>query len=378
MPYITVPQMCRAHQITLDEILRGEIRILPKSPSQKITGTITRHINRVSAELRSQFSVLGLIGRLNQFNAHYQDLFEAERASLYRTFKIPKRSGGLRTINQPNDRLMEALRELSTIFKNDFGALYHTSAFAYVKGRSTVDAVKKHQMHRSRWFLKIDFENFFGNTTLDFALRMLSQIFPFNMVMSVPHGKDALERALSLCFLDDGLPQGTPISPMLTNLLMIPIDHKISNALAKDGFVYTRYADDSIISHSKSFMFMDMCARIEGILSDFDAPFTIKRQKTRYGSSSGSNWNLGVMLNKDNQITIGHRKKQLYKTMVYNYLMDRRNGVAWSADDIQHLQGLTSYYRMVEKQAINDIIAGYNQKLGMDFERCIREDLKWP
>ena len=376
MPYITVPQSCRTHQITLEEILRGEIRVFPKPEFHKVTGTVTRYTERLSSALCRQFDRVALTRRLHQFNESHKNLFEADRASLYHTFKIPKRSGGLRTINQPNDDLMAALRELAAILQNDFGALYHTSAFAYVKGRSTVDAVKKHQMHRSRWFLKIDFENFFGNTTLEFAMRMLEQIFPFSEVMKLRTGSTALEKAISLCFLDGGLPQGTPISPMLTNLLMIPIDYKIANSLVKDGFVYTRYADDSIISHSNNFMFTDMCTRIEGILAEFQAPFTIKRQKTRYGSNAGSNWNLGVMLNKDNQITIGHKKKRLYKTMICNYLMDKRSGISWPVEDVRHLQGLTSYYRMVEKQVINEIIRHYNQKTGLDFEQCIRDDLR--
>ena len=185
---------------------------------------------------------------LRDFNNTHAPLFEVERKSLYNSFKIPKQSGGLRPIDAPTKPLMEALRQLKAILEIQFRALYHTSAFAYVRGRCTVDSLKRHQQRESRWFVKLDFTNFFGSTTLDFVMSQLSMIFPFSEVMKSDEGKAQLTRAMSLCFLNGGLPQGTPISPLLTNLIMIPIDHQISNTLRdynKQQFVYTRYADDS-------------------------------------------------------------------------------------------------------------------------------------
>ena len=80
---------------------------------------------------------------------------------------------------------------------------------------------------------------------------MLSKIFPFSEMVKYPYGRDELQKALSLCFLNNGLPQGTPISPFITNVMMIAIDHKISKTLRdfdSRRFVYTRYADDLLIS----------------------------------------------------------------------------------------------------------------------------------
>ena len=146
---------------------------------------------------------------------------------------------------------MEALRKLKIIFEEDFHALYHTSAFAYIKNRCTVDAVKRHQANESKWFGKFDLSNFFGNTTMDFVLQQFAMIFPFSEVMKTERGKSALRTALELAFLNGGLPQGTPISPTITNIMMIPIDFKLSNGFRNfndQSFVYTRYADDFIVS----------------------------------------------------------------------------------------------------------------------------------
>ena len=146
---------------------------------------------------------------------------------------------------------MDALRRQKTMYEEDFHVLYHTSAFAYIKHRCTVDAVKRHQSNQSKWFAKLDLHDFFGSTTLDFVMSMFSMVFPFSEVVKIPEGKAQLRKALELAFLDGGLPQGTPISPLITNVMMIPVDFKLSKAFRdydKQQFVYTRYADDFIIS----------------------------------------------------------------------------------------------------------------------------------
>lgn len=209
-------------------------------------------------------------------------------------------------------------------------------------------------------------------------MHMLSMIFPFSEVMANEHGKAVVKRALDLCFLDGGLPQGTPISPMLTNLMMIPIDHRLANCLRDykgHGYVYTRYADDILISSRHHFDHSDLVNFINLTLKEFGAPFTIKDQKTRYGSRAGSNWNLGVMLNKDNEITIGSKNKQRFRAMICNYALDRKNGKPWELHDVQVLNGIMNYYMMIEKDYIKAAIDALNSKFDVDIERTMREDL---
>lgn len=377
MPYITVMQTPRTHQITLEEILNGEIpesAFFPKAAST--AGTVTHYAKRIRGSYLDKIDLPSMIQSLEGFLSEYESLYEEDRHSLYSTFCIPKRSGGLRTINAPNPELMSALRRLKEIFEVQFHALYHTSAFAYVPGRKTVDAVAKHQRNGSRWFLKTDFSDFFGSTTEVFLSDMLSRIFPFSEIMSDPEGKPLLQKALNLCFLDGGLPQGTPISPMLTNLMMIPIDHYLSNTLRSNGFCYTRYADDIVISHPNNFSFSEKCEFINQVLQDFGAPFKIKPSKTRYGSCAGQNWILGVMLNKDHQITIGHQKKKQFKAMCNNYIVDHQKSIRWGFHDLQVFSGLIAYYKMVERDEIQRIIEHYNQKYHANLMEMLHKDLR--
>ena len=377
MPYITIKQPPAYYQITFEDMLAG-VEDLSKYVMPNVTNTRTYWVDRPNDKLLENTDIDGLITLLRTFNQSKEALFQADRASLYHTFHIPKSSGGLRRIDAPLPELMNALRELKVLFEAQMFALYHTTAFAYVCGRCTIDAIKRHQRNESKWFLKLDFSNFFGSTTLEFVFDMLSQMFPFSEIVRYTAGKIELEKALSLCFLNNGLPQGTPISPFITNVMMITIDHKLSNTLRNFDnrrFVYTRYADDLLISCKIDFN-KDLVQKfVSDTLAEFKAPFNIKAEKTRYGSSAGRNWNLGVMLNKDNQITIGHKRKKEFKAMLDNYMKSRKSENKWQLNDIQVLAGLISYYRMVEKDYIDYLLRQYSDKHGEDVEKCIKADL---
>ena len=194
--------------------------------------------------------------------------------------------------------------------------------------------------------------------------------------MKIPGGKEALEKAISLGFLNGGLPQGTPLSPTLTNIVMIPIDHKLAQYFSGRHMVYTRYADDILVSCQVNFMFTDVVKYInDTVRNEFGAPYFIKPQKTRYGSSAGRNWNLGVMLNQDNEITIGHAKKKQFKAMIHNYICDYKKGIQWDLNDVQTLQGLMSYYIMIEKSYITHIIIEANKKHNVNLGRIMKADL---
>lgn len=377
MPYITVKQPPKYYQISLEDILRGEVDV-KKYIVPNYTNTKTIFTTNIKSAFLEKFDIQAMTDSLCAFNILHKDLINADKKTLYSSFHIPKHSGGLRKIDAPCPELKNALRQLVEIFKTQMFALYHTSAFAYIEKRSTIDSIKRHQQNESRWFAKFDFSNFFGSTTPEFVYNMLSIIFPFSEIVKTTEGANALKTALSLCFLDGGLPQGTPSSPLITNIMMIPIDHTISNGLRKmpNNYVYTRYADDILISSKYDFDYKGLQEFIVNVLSEFSAPFSIKKEKTRYGSSSGRNWNLGVMLNKDNKITIGHKKKRQFKAMLNNYLCDKNSNISWDLHDIQVLSGLISYYKMIERDYIEYVISHYNQKYSIDIMNAIKKDLK--
>ena len=369
------------HRMTLDELFSGNTNF--HYTNRNGTNTVTYRVDsgKISKTMSEKVGVNVSImaNRLLEFNNKYADLFDGDRHRLYRTFYIPKKSHGYRRIDAPVKELADALRELKSILEMFGIPLYHTAAFAYIKKRSTLDAVKRHQANESNWFGKYDLSNFFGNTTPRFVEQQLSMVYPFSILMDSSTSKNALMKALDLAFLDGGLPQGTPLSPLLTNIIMMPIDHELSRTLhqfKKQRFVYTRYADDFLVSSVYDFDVKRIEAEINKVLASFNAPYQLNGEKTRYGSRAGQNWNLGIMLNKDNKITVGSKRKRELKAAITSYVKDREHNVFWDLNDLQVLQGNIAYCRMVEPETTDKIIAKLNGKFNADVMGFLKVDLK--
>ena len=373
MIYVTTRQKVEEKQITWMDIISGVSNV--DLGTNGTPGTITHCYEELPERFKNSIYVDDMIDILEKFNETHKSLFEKDRKTLYRHFSVPKKTGGLRPIDAPCDELQNALNELRIILTEKFGVLYHTAAYAYITGRSTYQEVHKHQVNKSNWFLKTDFSGFFPSTTLEFTMKMLSMVFPLSEICKVERGYKALEKAISLAFLNGGLPQGTVVSPTLTNILSIPMDHRIFNDLAHKHMVYTRYADDIHISCVQKFDKDKMVKYIESVLKEFGAPWKIKPEKTLFGTNKAcsANWLLGLCLNKDNNITVGWRRKDAFKAATSNLMMDYKHGKSWNIDDIQYYRGNLSYYMSIEKDYFKKVIERLENKYHVKLKKILKE-----
>lgn len=298
----------------------------------------------------------------------------------YKTFRIPKRTHGFREINAPLPELKTDLKYISNLLTNYLGILSHDSAWAYIPGRDVVHAMKEHTKNKSRWYLKLDLHDFFGSCNKEFIIKQLKKIYPFAALTT--YTDEILNNIADLATKDNGLPQGTPLSPTLTNLIMVEFDYKINNILKNmagkeielQKYIYTRYADDIIISAKNKFDYNKIVIAIKELFSD--TPLTINEEKTRFGSSSGRNWNLGVMCNKDNEVTVGYKRKQQMKVIINNYMKDKEQDILWSLEDLYWLQGQLSWLQNVEPTYFKGFRIYINNKYNRDIVNSIIVDIK--
>jgi hypothetical protein len=235
--------------------------------------------------------------------------------------------------------------------------------------------MKRHK--ESNYFLKIDIKDFFPGCNRNMIITQLKKVYPLSYLLNQEEILTPFNLLLNLCILNDELPQGAPSSPTLTNILMVPFDFELSVSLNKQNKIYTRYADDLTISSKTPFKFVNVIETIESIFKTNNYPFIIKKEKTRYGSNAGSNWNLGLMLNKDHNITVGHENKQKFRAKIFQFITDNlTTDKKWSIIETQELQGIISYYNNIEPDYVQYVLNKYNRKFHTNVKNMIYEILK--
>lgn len=153
----------------------------------------------------------------------------------YRTFTIPKRSGGVRTISAPDVELKRLQRR---ILRRVLGRLRsHPAATGFERGHSIVTNALPH-VNRAV-VVHLDLQNFFTSTS-DKRVRAYFRGIGWNR-----------EAAGLLCRIvthEGSLPQGAPTSPRLSNLVNYRLDARLEKMARSLGAAYSRYADDMTFS----------------------------------------------------------------------------------------------------------------------------------
>jgi RNA-directed DNA polymerase len=300
--------------------------------------------------------------------------------TMYHTFKIPKKTGGFREINAPNVELMTFMRDLQPWFTYKLNALPHDSAYAYVYKRDCNKAIQRHQAIKSNWFLKLDIKKFFDSCEPEFIKKQLRMLYPFG-IMQEDSYNTFITNLNRLITKNNGLPQGTPLSPVITNLIMVPIDRDINRELhnyfkdKQQSFMYTRYADDMLISSNKEMIVNEVVNIIDNILHKYTDKLQINPDKTRYGSKAGSNWNLGIMYNKDNNLTVGYKRKKKIKTMLFQFYSCYNDGTR-DKEYAQAILGELAYIHNIEPEYTDALIQWINQKYNVDFYYILHKTVK--
>jgi retron-type reverse transcriptase len=157
---------------------------------------------------------------------------------LYRTYDLPKRSGGVRTITVPASALKRLQRR---IYERVLApTTLHPTAHGFRKQRSILTNAREHA--GKRMVVSMDIESFFRSTGYPLILRACGDAAGKHL------SPGALRLLTDLCCYDGALPTGAPTSPALGNLVLRRVDAALHKAAARHRIDYTRYADDLTFS----------------------------------------------------------------------------------------------------------------------------------
>ena len=101
--------------------------------------------------------------------------------------------------------------------------------------------------------------------------------------------------------------------------------------------------------------------------------FTLNNEKTRISTIYGKNWNLGLMTNKDNEITVGWRAKERARATLHNFIADPN---ALSCQQASEILGKLQYYQQIEPSYFENLFNKYSETAGYDVRKALIKRIK--
>jgi len=277
--------------------------------------------------------------------------------------KIPKPDGGERLPGIPTvqDRVIQQAiqRILMPIFDRGFS----DSSYGYRPYLSTHDAVKQAQIFVQQgktWVVDIDISAFFDEVNHDILLHQISQKVDEPEVLGIirKYLKTGIMLDGKLEKRNKGVPQGSPLSPLLANIYLDQLDKE----LEERGLSFCRYADDVSI-----YVGSERSAKrvLESLTQWIEKHLKLRVNQDKSGV--GRPWNgqyLGFRINEDAQIEIAPKSIERYKDKV-RQLWDAQQSLK-SSELIknwkQYSIGWWNYFKLAENLSNMRIWEGWTRR----------------
>jgi len=162
-----------------------------------------------------------------------------------RRVEIPKATGGVRQLGIPCaiDRFIQTA--IQQVFQRHWDGTFSQHSYGFRPGKSQHQAIKQAQEYVSsglRWVVDLDLEKFFDRVNHDVLMSRIAKRVKDKRVLKLVRAylnagmmEDGLTKPT-----EEGVPQGGPLSPILSNLLLDDLDKE----LEKRGLRFVRFADD--------------------------------------------------------------------------------------------------------------------------------------
>lgn len=227
----------------------GTIRLF-KNPLNKIIKTITKGKNVFDIINLSQEQI-GFLMMVNSNPDLYFETIEIRTGSKVREIVKYRDSENGKLARELHEAINESLKK---------AYIYSENSYAYKKGESIKTCVENHL--EGMGFLKYDIRRFFNSISIELLAQKMIIEFDID-----PQYINQLKSVLTSCSYSNQIPLGFVTSPILSDIFMKDVDYKISAAVEKHECVYTRYADDILIS-SKQIIADDVYKEIDSVVKE--------------------------------------------------------------------------------------------------------------
>jgi len=300
----------------------------------------------------------------------------------YSEFKIPKRSGGHRVISAPRKELKHLQRRLSDLLQDCLAEIEVKRgvtvrlAHGFKRGGSITTNASVHR--RRRYVFNLDLSDFFGTINFGRVRGFFIKSRDFSL------SPDVATLIAQIACHNNALPQGSPCSPIISNLVGNILDIHLSVIARATGCTYSRYADDLTFSTSESVFPPEVAVPVAGDPNSWQlgdllakaitrAGFRVNPQKTRMQYRNSRQSVTGIVVNKRLNTPIEYRRKA--RAMVNRLLvtgafdipkvtLDSTGETVVSSQPgtIKQLEGLLTHILYVDKAASRELSKGKRQK----------------
>lgn len=244
----------------------------------------------------------------------------------YRTFTIRKGSK-LREIQAPTVALKIIQRWFAGHLSRNISLPSYVCGF--IPGKNGVKEAAKFHCN-AKCVYSLDIENFFPSITIDKVISALTKI---------GYSEKTAIFLSNLTTLDRKLPQGSPASPVLSNLAFECTDNKIHRLTERLGIKYTRYADDMVFSSTR-----ELSQEIRNSIKDIvtNDGWNLSARKEYYSFSPGQLKVHNLLVHGN---TVRLTKSDRNRNRTYRHLI-KNNRVINS--DLAKINGYLNYQSFIE------------------------------
>lgn len=268
----------------------------------------------------------------------------------YKSYDIPKRSGGFRRIEHPSRELKAIQRWVTRAILQQLPV--HHCATAYKPGAKISNNAARHRT--SNYTLRIDFNNFFPSFSIDHIINFLNKC---NTEYLLNMTEEDVLFAAQVVTKDRHLVIGAPTSPALTNTMLYNFDETIHDYSQSKGLTYTRYADDLFFSGMNFNSLKDVEVDVTHISASYHyGNLTVNAEKTAYLSRKYSRKITGMVITPDRKISIGRDKKREIKALIHQY----KNN---NCENPDYLMGLLAFASDAEPVFVERLTKKYGQEV---------------
>ncbi|AMV40468.1 reverse transcriptase family protein [Planctomyces sp. SH-PL62] len=277
---------------------------------------------------------------------------DAARRIHYRRFTIPKRDGTERAIWAPMPRLKQAQH---WILRNIAERLpVHGAAHGFLPGRSILSNAAAH--HDPKVVVRIDLKDFFPTVTWRRVKGLFRKagyrehVATLLALICTESPREVVEQDGETYYVALGprcLPQGAPTSPAVTNALCLRLDRRLSGLARRQGWRYTRYADDLTFSRASGSDAPPAVGRLRGSVRRIVEAegFAVHDKKTAVGRRGGRQSITGLVVNGDRPPRVDREFKRNLRAAIHNLASGKEPR---DAEPPQVLAGRAAYVAMTD------------------------------